>query len=150
MAARLLLEVIIPSTVESMGYNIFNGCTNLVSVRIGKPTPSTITSGVFTNRTNATLYVPAGSKAAYQTADYWKEFKEIVEVGDLNGDTELTAQDASLVLQQIAGKTTLDEKTGRVADINFDGEITSQDASLLPAESGRKIKVGNNIRNNNF
>lgn len=126
-----LTEVIIPSTVESMGYNIFNGCTNLVSVRIGKPTPSTITSGVFTNRTNATLYVPAGSKAAYQTADYWKEFKEIVEVGDLNGDTELTAQDASLVLQQIAGKTTLDEKTGRVADINFDGEITSQDASLL-------------------
>jgi hypothetical protein len=28
----------------------------------------------------ATLYVPVGSKAAYEAADYWKEFKEIVEM----------------------------------------------------------------------
>lgn len=46
-----------------------------------------ITEKVFTNRTNATLYVPAGSKAAYEAADYWKDFDEIVEVikiGDLS------------------------------------------------------------------
>ena len=32
------------------------------------------------NCANAILYVPAGSKEAYAAADYWKEFKEIVEM----------------------------------------------------------------------
>lgn len=41
--------------------------------------PIAITESVFSNRANATLYVPYGCKAAYETADYWKEFKEIVE-----------------------------------------------------------------------
>ena len=41
--------------------------------------PVKITSGVFTNRANATLYVPQGCKDAYKAADYWKEFKEIKE-----------------------------------------------------------------------
>ena len=26
------------------------------------------------------MYVPQGSKSAYAAADYWKEFKEIVEI----------------------------------------------------------------------
>jgi hypothetical protein len=26
------------------------------------------------------LYVPTGSKSAYQAANYWKEFKEIIEI----------------------------------------------------------------------
>ena len=33
---------------------------------------------------NATLYVPAGSKAVYEAADYWNDFKEIE---DKNGAT---------------------------------------------------------------
>ena len=40
----------------------------------------TINSYTFYYRHNATLYVPQGSKAAYEAADYWKEFKEIVEI----------------------------------------------------------------------
>lgn len=43
----------------------------------------TLTDGnVFSNRANATLYVPAGSKEAYASATVWSEFKEIVEVGN--------------------------------------------------------------------
>ena len=38
-----------------------------------------IEDSVFTNRTNATLYVPAGCRNAYAAAEYWMEFKEIVE-----------------------------------------------------------------------
>jgi hypothetical protein len=44
--------------------------------------PIAITSYVFPYRANATLYVPADSKAAYKAADYWKEFKEIKEMAD--------------------------------------------------------------------
>jgi len=43
-------------------------------------TPISIESYTFSNRANATLYVPLDSKAAYEEADYWKEFKEIIEV----------------------------------------------------------------------
>jgi hypothetical protein len=45
-------------------------------------TPLFINSSTFSNRTSATLYVPNGSKGAYETADYWKEFKEIIEMPD--------------------------------------------------------------------
>lgn len=44
------------------------------------PTPPEISSNnVFPNRTNVTLYVPIGSKEAYQAAEDWKDFKEIIE-----------------------------------------------------------------------
>ena len=43
-------------------------------------TPVNIGSSTFSNRANATLYVPYGCKAAYEAADCWKEFKEIVEI----------------------------------------------------------------------
>lgn len=43
-------------------------------------TPIAITDDEFSNKANATLYVPYGCKAAYEAADYWKEFKEIVEM----------------------------------------------------------------------
>ena len=45
-----------------------------------RSTPVSINSDCFSNRANATLYVPVGSKAAYEAANYWNEFKEIVEV----------------------------------------------------------------------
>ena len=43
------------------------------------PTPPTITSNTFSNYT-ATLNVPEGSKTAYQNAEYWKNFTNIVEI----------------------------------------------------------------------
>lgn len=51
--------------------------------------------------------------------------------GDLNGDGEVTAQDASLVLQFVAGKLMFDETSLAAADINNDGQVTAQDASLI-------------------
>ncbi|MCR5360812.1 MAG: leucine-rich repeat domain-containing protein [Bacteroidales bacterium] len=75
-----LTSIEIPSSVTSIGQEAFYGCTGLTSVTALNPTPVSIASYVFPNRANATLYVPTGSKAAYEAADYWKEFKEIVEI----------------------------------------------------------------------
>ena len=58
----------------------YSRCSGLTSVTVLNPTPVAIYSDTFTNRRNATLYVPQGSKSAYAAADYWKEFKEIVEI----------------------------------------------------------------------
>ena len=74
-----LTSVTIPNSVTSIGGDTFRSCSNLTSVKVERENPLAIRSNTFTNRANATLYVPIGSKSAYQAADYWKEFKEIVE-----------------------------------------------------------------------
>ena len=129
-----LTNIIIPNSVVSIGNSAFSGCTSLYSITILSETlgmgtfsfalcgnlqsfvliSSTPPSDYFTSffyesaTDNATLYVPAGSKAAYQAADGWKDFSQIVEIGsvkgDVNGDGDVTAQDASLILQKVAGK----------------------------------------------
>ena len=75
-----LTSVTIPNSVTSIGNFVFDYCNGLTSVTVDINTPLAITSNTFSNRANATLYVPKGSKAAYQAADYWKEFKEIIEI----------------------------------------------------------------------
>ena len=47
--------------------------------------------------------MPKGSKEAYEAADYWKEFKEIVEfsLGDADGDDNVDQKDIDLVTEYI-------------------------------------------------
>ena len=99
-----LLSVIIPNSVRSIGQGAFAGCRSLTSITIPESVlsigsaafvasnlkwvtarmakPVAIEDDVFygTPYANATLYVPAGSKAAYEAANCWKEFNEIVEI----------------------------------------------------------------------
>ena len=75
-----LTSITIGNNVTSIGQSAFYNCDALTSVTVSSTTPVAITKNVFTHRTNATLYVPQGSKEAYLEADYWKEFKEIVEI----------------------------------------------------------------------
>ena len=75
-----LRSITIPKSVTSIRDYAFRGCNNLTSVCVRRNVPVDITADVFTNRANATLYVPYGSLAEYQVADYWKEFQEIVEM----------------------------------------------------------------------
>jgi hypothetical protein len=74
-----LTNITLPASVKTIGNQAFGRCDTLISVRCYMETPPSITDSVFTNRTNATLYVPAGTTAAYKAADYWKEFKAIKE-----------------------------------------------------------------------
>jgi hypothetical protein len=67
--------------VISIGAQAFAGCYSLDTVTVGNSTPVELTDGsTFSNRANATLYVPAGSKEAYEEASVWNEFMEIVPI----------------------------------------------------------------------
>lgn len=65
--------------MTTIGNEAFSGCTDLTSVTVRTIDPISIYPYTFTNRANATLYVPIGSKDAYETANYWKEFGVIEE-----------------------------------------------------------------------
>jgi len=60
-------------------------------------------------------------------------------LGDVNGDGLVTAQDASLVLQAVAGKIELSPSQISIADVNGDTSITAQDASLILQKVAGKI-----------
>jgi len=102
-----LPSVTIPNSVETIETNAFYNCVRLMNISIGSSVSSIgefalicssmdgliMTVGMETpvsvgqsclpnNRKYGTLYVPVGCKAAYETADYWKDFGTIVEMGN--------------------------------------------------------------------
>ena len=77
-----LTSVTIPNSVTSIGDHAFAGCTGLTSVTNFANTPQEIDSAVFDNvdKSTCVLYVPAGSISAYQSADGWKDFTNILPI----------------------------------------------------------------------
>jgi len=90
-----LSSITLPASISVIGNGAFIGCENLVRVRCDMEIPPTIAWDVFTNRANATLIVPSGSKAAYEAADYWKEFREIVGMTNIITNSDLEGDDVS-------------------------------------------------------
>ena len=87
----------IPKSITSMAVLAFNGCRNLTSVTSYIENPFYIEDAAFeyadpnTHKdvfTSATLYVPKGTKAKYQSQYGWKNFKNIVEMGGEPAEAE--------------------------------------------------------------
>ena len=132
-----LRKIVIPSSVTEIGDYAF-ACDHLVEVTIGNPTVPTAYTYSFTNRANATLYVPAGSKSAYEASGYWNEFKEIREIpnqgtvqdGDVNGDGKVDLSDAIMVTYYSL-HVALTSFNETVADMNGDGKVDLSDAIII-------------------
>ena len=115
-----LTKINMPSSLTTIGHGAFAWNNMLKSVSVEAKTPLAITEDVFTDRQNMVLYVPAGCKDAYASANYWKDFKEIVETivaGDVvyapNEDEKtLTVEtsDATVVVEIKATVVINDEK----------------------------------------
>ena len=80
MLCSNLESIIFPENLDSIAVNAIWGCNNLKSVTSLNPTPPIVEDGNYFPYTTATLYVPAGSKEAYQAANVWKEFINIEEL----------------------------------------------------------------------
>ena len=111
-----LQKLELPSTLTSIGDRMINGCGALVSVVSRMKEPMQVSKYAFILSNNwtgdvetitpstATLYVPEGSKAAYEQIEGWKQFKEILEgepmeakVGDLNYSYNTASDKATLI-----------------------------------------------------
>ena len=127
-----LTTITIPESVTSIGAYTFQYCDNLTSVTVENTVPVVLTDGdVFSNRANATLYVPAGSKEAYASAAVWSEFKEIVEVGNTFVLDDATLRAGRSALLPVA-LTNEDEITAFQCDIYLPEGIT-----LLKTDKGK-------------
>lgn len=82
-----LTSFTIPENVKNIGITAFCN-TSLTTLTVGMKEPIDIVSSVFSYYSNyyyvsfannVTLYVPYGSKPAYETAPVWQDFKEIIE-----------------------------------------------------------------------
>ena len=74
-----LTSITISSSATSIGNWAFYGCNKLTIVTSLNSIPPTVNANTFNNY-SASLQVPEGSKTNYKNADYWKNFKNIVEI----------------------------------------------------------------------
>ena len=130
-----LTSVTIPNSITSIGTDAFRVCSSLTKVKVEKNSALGISYNTFSNRANATLYVPKGCLSSYSSANYWKEFKTIKEFPstDVNGDNTTNVVDVVDIARFVVGTpaTTFEEF---LADLDGSREVNVADAIVLVNE----------------
>ena len=147
---KLVTEINLPSTLENLGdlslcliWETYDPWP-LTAVRVNRMTPPVLLpadhmafssdDGLYNVRfKNCTLYVPVGAKQAYESAEEWKEFPNIVETPELDGGTSA-----------IGGVKTADAATDKEQRIyTLDGRYVGKDMDGLGkgvyVVGGRKV-----------
>ena len=122
-----LESVSLPSSLSGFLNSTFYNCNNLTIVEANMASPVQADQYTFPNRANATLYVPAGSKDAYDVAGYWKDFGNIVEKA------------TSPII------TFADAKVKALCVVNWD---TNEDGELSMAEAAAVTDLGQVFKEN--
>ena len=121
-----LKDVSIPESVTIIESNAFSYGL-LSSVRVESATPIATQGNVFSGNPLNKLYVPKGSKAAYENTSPWNHFSKIIEIGDANGDDVVSIADVTTIINHIND----DEGNFNeaAADVNGDGIISIADVT---------------------
>ena len=89
-----LTSIIIPNSVTSIGKCAFKYCTGLTAFTIRATTPPTIEQSTFSRTpTDIPVYIPCGTKDAYQTAKGWSSFTNFIETPHI---LTITTQDEAM------------------------------------------------------
>jgi len=131
-----LTSITIPAKIEFIGNCSFTGCTNLGSIHVKASTPLVLDAeypDVFLGLSTSTciLYVPSGSKTAYENAPQWWYFENIVEE-ETTGIQTVTADELGIsVYNRKAVIRNLHE--GELVQIyTTDGRIVFSDKAIEP------------------
>ena len=134
-----LISVTIPNSVMAIGREAFSGADTLKAIYSRLQVPIEC-DGVFSDAAlvNATLYVPTGTKAAYEKVDPWRNFWNIEEM-DFTGIENISAdKGGSVEVRTEAGGVSLSGAGGetvRVYDLN--GRTVLE----IPAYGGQVIDL---------
>ena len=125
-----LTSLTIPKSVVSIGGIALNSCTRLNELIVANPVPPTTGDNCFNyiNATTCTLYVPTGSKSAYQNDAHWKYFTNIYEMEMQDSISSVTTQEIpslSFYPNPVKEGFYIDRlsETGTLAIINLNGSI---------------------------
>lgn len=77
-----LTSITIPYSVKRIGEIAFTGCNNLTSITCYATTPPSCMYSFSGLNKTIPIYVPAQSVDAYKQADGWKDFTNILPIGD--------------------------------------------------------------------
>ena len=100
-----LKSVTLPNSVTNIGYDAFSGCTGLKKLTSYIQKPFYIYNNCWKGvNKSIPLYVPARTKEKYQSANFWKDFTNIIEFGGerIEPLTEPQEVDMAVVPDQIS------------------------------------------------
>ena len=109
----ILKSIRIPQSVTNLEGGQFIGCFALDTVIVEWKTPIKLDNFLFIDDDqDITLYVPKGTKALYEAAEYWKDFKEIIEYEGVGIDG-ISQSDKSIVpLYNLSGQRVTHPRKG--------------------------------------
>ena len=132
-----LTEAVIGSSIATIGTQAFDGCDNLNTVMSRSVTPPTLAGmSCFNCYETATLKVPVAAVEDYSSADYWKEFMEIIGVeinagpGDVDGDGHISIADVTMMIDSLLGGADASFYEEN-ADFDEDGGFSIADVTAL-------------------
>ena len=102
-----LSSVTIPSSVTVLGDYAFANCIGLTSIKTENATPAALgyRTFVYVDKEACTLYVPVGSKSAYEGAAGWSDFLTIEEYSEEpNDDTDISALENAIYVEKTEGR----------------------------------------------
>ena len=143
-----ITSISIPQKVSSLGIMAFGSCSSLANITCYATTPPELLTqsgdlGAFTAiAEDAILYVPVGTKAAYDAsswASYFGDGERIVEMGgselepgDVSGDGAINVTDVTALVSIILGNaSSFTPAQLKAADLNNDGVVNVSDVTAL-------------------
>lgn len=151
---NLMQSVVLGKNVTSLKDCALQNCNAIKEMYILTETPPIVGANNFADYhyANTTLYIPLGTLNAYQNADIWKDFWEIVEMDMTSVDNvfDKTALDFEFVtngfkIQNInSGKLTVYSSNGSVVKSiqNYCGETIVLDKGIYIVDlNGQSVKV---------
>ena len=142
-----LEEIIIGTNLESIGEFAFVGCTGLKEIYSLSIIPANCDTDAFLDvDTSIPIYIPVGTKAAYQSAPEWKNFTNFIESDftDIKDNKVSTYNIKTIVGNGIA----INDYYGKLRIVSLSGqvvkEMTVNGYAQIDLPKGAYIIVTNN------